>query len=58
MTEDDLSYALAKQISTAYSLESSYGAIHLDEELRQAIDAAIRPILAKRLEQLEQDNES
>lgn len=57
MTEDELSYALAKQLNTAHSIESSYGHIPLDHELRQAMGAALRPILARRLKQLENGNE-
>ncbi|CAM3827243.1 hypothetical protein [Castellaniella denitrificans] len=49
MNHDDISYALAKQLGSAYAIESNYGAIELDDELRQAIDAAVRPILQARL---------
>lgn len=56
MTEDEISYALAKQLKPAHSIESNYGHIHLDQELCQAMDAALRPILERRLAQLKQDN--
>lgn len=44
-----LSYALSKQLPTAHTLESSYGALELDETLRRAIERAVRPILERRL---------
>ena len=44
-------YALAKQISCAYSLETHYGSIELDPELAEAVEAALRPILERRIEQ-------
>lgn len=50
MNHDELTYALAKQLSSAHTLEGSYGAIDLDEELRAAVDAALRPILERRLD--------
>ena len=50
MTDEQLkaSYALAKQLSTAYAIESTYGTLALDEELRAALEKALRPILEKR----------
>ncbi|NYT62384.1 hypothetical protein H0A66_08675 [Alcaligenaceae bacterium] len=53
MTEEEIGYALAKQLKTAHSIESNYGHIYLDEELHKAVDAALRPILERRLAQLE-----
>jgi len=44
-----LTYALAKQLITAHSLETSYGRLDLDDELRAAVDQAVRPILKQRL---------
>ena len=41
-------YALAKQLDTAHSLESDYGPLELDDELRQAVIAALTPILEHR----------
>ncbi|CAM5288107.1 hypothetical protein [Eoetvoesiella caeni] len=58
MTEDEIGYALAKQLKTAHSIDSNYGHIYLDTELHQAMDAALRPILERRLAQMELDNES
>jgi len=47
-----LSYALAKQLSSAYALETNYGSFPLDDELRAAVEATLRPILTQRLAQL------
>ncbi|MFN7645268.1 MAG: hypothetical protein ACK5PW_19655 [Burkholderiales bacterium] len=49
MNADALSYALAKQLQTAHSLETAYGTVELDEELSAAVAAALRPILTARL---------
>lgn len=43
------SYALSKQISSAYELGTNYGALPLDDELREAVARALRPILERRL---------
>lgn len=49
VSEQDLAaYALSKQLPTIYSLESNYGAIELDSELRDAVVAALAPILRRR----------
>lgn len=47
-----ISYALTKQLHKAYAIETDYGNIPLDAELKLAIDKAIRPILEKRLEKI------
>ena len=44
-----LSYALSKQLSSAYEITSNYGPIELDDELRAAVERAVRPILERRL---------
>lgn len=44
----EISYALAKQLPSAYAIASSYGEFPLDDELRAAVDAAVRPILQRR----------
>mgnify|MGYP001806286636 CR=1 FL=1 len=44
-----LSYALSKQLQSAYEITSNYGGIELDDELRAAVDKAVRPILERRL---------
>ena len=47
------SYALSKQLSSAHTLASSYGDLELDDELRAAVEKAVRPILERRLKQAE-----
>jgi hypothetical protein len=49
------SYALCKQLGSAHTIASSYGDIDLDgdDELKAAIDAAVRPILVRRLREAE-----
>lgn len=49
-------YALAKQLQTAYSIETNYGSITLDPEMREAVDAALRPIIERRLAEQESKN--
>lgn len=49
VSEQDLAaYALSKQLPTIYSLESNYGSIELDEELRRAVVNALEPIFRRR----------
>ena len=48
-----LSYALSKQLSSAYEITGNYGGIELDDELRAAVEKAVRPILERRLKQAE-----
>jgi hypothetical protein len=45
----ELEYALAKQLDTAYALQSSYGDLKLDPQMRDAVAAALRPIIKSRL---------
>lgn len=45
------SYALCKQLPSAYEIASNYGGIALDGELRTAVEMAVRPILERRLHQ-------
>ena len=47
------SYALSKQLSSAYEITSNYGGLELDDELRAAVEGAVRPILERRLHQAE-----
>lgn len=42
-------YALAKQLDTAHTLDSDYGSLALDDELRRAVGDAIRTILKARI---------
>jgi hypothetical protein len=44
-----IAYALSKQLCSAHTLSSNYGDLELDDELRTAVVAALRPILEKRL---------
>lgn len=46
---DSLSYAISKQLATAQYLSTDYGDIPLDDEMRAAVDNAVRPILKRRL---------
>jgi hypothetical protein len=46
---ESLSYAISKQLATAQYLSTNYGDIPLDEEMRAAVDNAVRPILKRRL---------
>ena len=47
------SYALSKMIPSAYEIGTNYGALPLDDELRAAVEKAVRPILERRLKQVE-----
>lgn len=47
-----LSYAISKQLAAAQSISTSYGDIALDDEMRAALDAALRPVLKRRLNAL------
>lgn len=52
MSADDQtrwSYALAKQLGSAHTLASDYGELALDDELRAAVEASVRPILQRRM---------
>lgn len=44
-----LSYAISKQLAAASAISTDYGDIPLDDEMRAALDAALRPILKRRL---------
>lgn len=48
-----IAYALAKQLDRAHTLETDYGSLSLDEDMRKAIDKALRPLLEKRLKTLQ-----
>lgn len=48
-TAESLSYAISKQLATAQYLSTNYGDIPLDDEMRAAVDNAVRPILKRRL---------
>ena len=50
MNIHEIQYCLAKQLTTAHAVETNYGAIPLDCEMKAAIDKALRPILEKRVQ--------
>lgn len=47
-----LSYAISKQLASSYAISTNYGDIPLDNEMRAALDNAIRPILKRRFDAL------
>jgi hypothetical protein len=47
-----LSYAISKQLAAATAISTNYGDIPLDDEMRAALDNALRPILKRRLNAL------
>lgn len=47
------SYAICKQLPSAYELGTNYGALPLDDEMREAVARALRPIIERRLKQAE-----
>lgn len=46
---ESLSYAISKQLAAAQYISTNYGDIPLDDEMRAAVDNAVRPILKRRL---------
>lgn len=46
------SYALCKQLPSMYAISSNYGGIDLtdDDEMREAVRAAVEPILRRRIQ--------
>ncbi|MCG8643316.1 MAG: hypothetical protein MI862_26555 [Desulfobacterales bacterium] len=57
MNRLDMQYALAKQLPTVKSLLSDYGEMELDDELRQAVEKALTPIIQRRLNPAEDSRE-
>lgn len=47
------SYAISKMVPSAYEIGTNYGALPLDDEMREAVARALRPILERRLKQAE-----
>ena len=45
-----LDYAIAKQLPTAFTIFTNYGEIELDDELKNAVQDALSPILQRRLQ--------
>lgn len=52
MDINETSYCLAKQLSTMNEIATSYGNFSLDDEMKQAVEKTLRPMLEKRLEKL------
>jgi hypothetical protein len=47
LERDEIGYALAKQLDSAYELQTSYGALRLTSDMRQAVANALRPQLLR-----------
>lgn len=47
-----LSRAISQQLAAAVAINTTLGDIPLDDEMRAALDAALRPILKRRLNAL------
>ena len=45
----EMLYAIAKQLPMATAIQTNYGEIELDDELRRAVETALAPILENRL---------
>lgn len=45
----EIRYCLSKQLNTAHTLQTNYGDVELDDEMRAAIAKALRDILERRL---------
>jgi len=52
MTEEEIRYSLAKQVDTAYAIETNYGCIELDEDLSRVVAVAVGTVLELRLRAL------
>lgn len=50
----NLRYARNKQLPNAVALQSEYGEFELDAEMQQAVAQALQPILARRINALEE----
>jgi hypothetical protein len=50
MDTNEMRYCLAKQLARAHSVQTDYGDFDLDEEMRDAVETALRPILERRLD--------
>lgn len=51
-TAEDLSHAISLRLAAAEFIYTFHGGIPLDDELRAALDNALRPILKRRLNAL------
>lgn len=45
----ELTYALAKQLPTAYAVDGPYGSFAIDDEMRAAVEKTLRPLIEKKL---------
>lgn len=52
MNENELRYALSKQLGSAHTIQTSYGDIALDAQMRAAVEKVLRPILEKKLKRV------
>ena len=52
MELEDMKYALAKQIDTIESVNTNYGQIELDEEMKKAVKIALERILEKKIAEM------
>lgn len=48
-TAEALSRAISQKLAAAVAINTSHGDIPLDDEMRAAVDNAVRPILKRRL---------
>lgn len=44
---DEIGYAIAKQLSTAYELQTKYGALRLTSDMRNVVEATLRPMMLR-----------
>lgn len=47
---DDMRYCMAKQLDRMHTVLTDYGDFTLDKEMREAVEAALRPILQRRID--------
>ena len=45
------SFALSEQLPTAHSLNTSFGELELDEEMKEAVKKVLLPILERRIDE-------
>ena len=48
MNNDEISYCISKQLPRATALQTDYGQVQLDDEMKSAVEQALKPILEKR----------
>jgi hypothetical protein len=52
MDINETRYCLAKQLKTMNEIATSYGNFVLDDEMREAVEKTLRPMLEKRIEKM------